>query len=1249
MSADLPGVVSDDFSGPDNGVSDATYEALALRISHDMQDSLPGTQLEGSSRHELVFIDTATPSYRELLDDILANGQTDREVEVVTLDSAADGLKQISIILGERHDIDAVHIVSHGGDGTIQLGSRSLSVDMLDDSIRDISSWGNALSQDADLLLYGCNLAAGEDGQVLLSKLASLTGADVAASDDLTGNSNLGGDWTLEYHGGQIDTGIVFSTSLQQTWTGTLAVTWLDATTGTPISGPTNNDDIFIGDDTSNTGPVDGSNGNDVIYGGGGDDYLEGGNGDDVIYGGVGDDTITVKNGVNVLSGGAGNDSLTGGNRSDVLLGGEGDDTLTVTNNVGNVLNGGPGNDILNGGRGKDTLIGGGGHDTMNGGTNNDRYFFTGAQDGDVYTVSDSGGVNDVIDLSDYGFAAVDDTATPGVITVNLGGGKSFTINHAGIETVLKSGAGANHPPEANAGNDQFVTTNAVVTLDASATTDADLDALSYRWVQLAGPWVGVHGSTDQTPNFTAPGTASHLLFAVIVNDGTTQDTDIVHITVGSDTGAPTVVNNTGIVVSEGSASTITGTELRYDDQQPASSIAFTVTTGPAHGRLAFVDTPSAPITEFTQYDIDAGRVVYTHDGGETSADDFVFDVSDAQGNALRGQTFSLSIAPVNDAPITANVSVVGDEDTSAIAISLTGNDVDGTVETFRLSELPTRGELYTDANLTVAASVGTEYAAAGETVNFYFVPAPNWNGTTEFGYVAMDDGGLLDPTPATATLIVNAVNDPPVAKTVRITIVEDSAYSFHASDFSFSDVEGDPMVSVTINNISLAGGILMHGGGTIVRNGDTLDMDQITTLLFRPTTDANGPALARFDFTVNDSEPGVSGAQATIDVTPLNDRPSIQGPQSQSTVIESPLTFSTLGGNALRIIDPDSGVERIQVSLQVSNGTLTLPNTTNLVFTVGTGINESTMVFTGPLADVNSSLDGLVFRPDEAYQGFANLQIVVDDLGNGGSGAAMNTVETVSIEVTDSHTVSELRETPPPLDAFVDGGIELPDTSLNPLDIPPEGAPMSAGDQALSEAAQAPIAFVPPDTNPMTALTDDLVVDSSREQVGVPLPFDGFSESGNDDSYEHNHHTAWQAARIPFHNPMPPERGLDTVATDSPLWSVLEQMLEQMDSDDSKRVGDREITIETAAGLTLTLTAGYVSWMLRAGYLSASLLSITPFWRYLDPLPVLSRPPTRKSGKVAGADDPSHSSEELIEKLFDQKAPLELWEPAKQ
>ncbi|MFM5879207.1 type I secretion C-terminal target domain-containing protein [Aeromonas sanarellii] len=89
-----------------------------------------------------------------------------------------------------------------------------------------------------------------------------------------------------------------------------------------------------------------GGDGNDILFGQGGDDFLYGGAGNDILFGGSGNDTLYGESGSDVLSGGSGNDTLYGGTGNDVLSGGLGNDILV----------GGLGDDILKGDAGADAF-----------------------------------------------------------------------------------------------------------------------------------------------------------------------------------------------------------------------------------------------------------------------------------------------------------------------------------------------------------------------------------------------------------------------------------------------------------------------------------------------------------------------------------------------------------------------------------------------------------------------------------------------------------------------------------------------------------------------------------------------------------------------------------------------------------------------------------------------------------------------------------------------------------------------------
>ena len=170
-----------------------------------------------------MFVDAGAPNYRQLIDDLMKSADQGRQIDIVVIDSDRDGIEQITEALSRYRDLDAVHIVSHGDDGSLQIGSGQLGQDTLRRFAHVVQGWGEALKPDADLMLYGCDLAGSDKGQALINDLATLTGADVAASTDLTGSALRGGDWDLEYQVGDIETDVAFSDQAQQDWTGVLA------------------------------------------------------------------------------------------------------------------------------------------------------------------------------------------------------------------------------------------------------------------------------------------------------------------------------------------------------------------------------------------------------------------------------------------------------------------------------------------------------------------------------------------------------------------------------------------------------------------------------------------------------------------------------------------------------------------------------------------------------------------------------------------------------------------------------------------------------------------------------------------------------------------------------------------------------------------------------------------------------------------------------------------------------------------
>jgi hypothetical protein len=160
-----------------------------------------GFQQSEISGRSILFVDRAVGSYESLL-------EAQPGLEIKILDSSQDAITQITQALSGRSGIESIHILSHGVSGGLALGTDFFNKAALDRQSQQIQSWKQALTADADILLYGCNVGSGSLGQAFIQSLSQLTGADVAASDNLTGQ---GGDWTLETTTGTIEATIALN------------------------------------------------------------------------------------------------------------------------------------------------------------------------------------------------------------------------------------------------------------------------------------------------------------------------------------------------------------------------------------------------------------------------------------------------------------------------------------------------------------------------------------------------------------------------------------------------------------------------------------------------------------------------------------------------------------------------------------------------------------------------------------------------------------------------------------------------------------------------------------------------------------------------------------------------------------------------------------------------------------------------------------------------------------------------------
>jgi hypothetical protein len=264
-----------------------------------------------------------------------------------------------------------------------------------------------------------------------------------------------------------------------------------------------------------------------------------------------------------------------------------------------------------------------------------------------------------------------------------------------------------------------------------------------------------------------------------------------------------------------------TGRVTASDIDSPV--LTFAISQMPAHGTV----------------DLDSATGIFTYQPFKdyNGTDTFQFVANDGELNSVPA-TVTLDVLPVNDPPVAAPQTLTLLEDAMATGV-VTANDIDSPVLTYALVNLPSNGTLSFDA----------------VTGAFAYRPAPNFNGTDSFQFVAND--GELSSTPATVTLVVQPVNDAPIAKSSSVELLEDAQL---VGRVTATDVDS-PVLTFALLSAPL------HG---------TLDLDGMTgTFIYHPVKDYNGSDS--FQFIANDGELNSVPATVTITVLPVNDPPVAQ------------------------------------------------------------------------------------------------------------------------------------------------------------------------------------------------------------------------------------------------------------------------------------------------------------------------------------------------------------------------------------
>lgn len=148
---------------------------------------------------ELVLIDAAVPHPEFFLNQL----QPQQQGMVLPPDS---DLSMVTRHLQPYAPLQALHLITHGAPGQLQLGQTVIDAAQLERNRPLLQQWQTLLAPGADLWLYGCEVGDQPQGQIWLSRLHQLTGADLAASTNLSGDLHQGGDWQFETTLGRLAT-----------------------------------------------------------------------------------------------------------------------------------------------------------------------------------------------------------------------------------------------------------------------------------------------------------------------------------------------------------------------------------------------------------------------------------------------------------------------------------------------------------------------------------------------------------------------------------------------------------------------------------------------------------------------------------------------------------------------------------------------------------------------------------------------------------------------------------------------------------------------------------------------------------------------------------------------------------------------------------------------------------------------------------------------------------------------------------
>ena len=396
--------------------------------------------------------------------------------------------------------------------------------------------------------------------------------------------------------------------------------------------------------------------------------------------------------------------------------------------------------------------------------------------------------------------------------------------------------------------------------------------------------------------------------FTFSVSDGTAFSTAPATATVTvTPVNDPPTTGNLTATIAEDTTHTFAADDFPFTDDDGDSLAEVRIDTLPASadGSLA-LGTSATPVNPAQVIPVAAiPTLVYTPALNANGNATFTFSVSDGTAFSTPPATATVTVTAVNDAPTTSNLTATIAEDNTHTfaAADFTFNDVDSgdTLQQVRIDSLPASddGSLALGTGTSATPVNPAQVITVADIPTLVYTPVTNVNGAATFTF-SVSDGAAFSATPATATVTVTAVNDPPTTSNLTATIAEDNTHTFAAADFTFNDVDsGDNLTAVRIDTLpDSTDGSLALGTGTSatpVNPAQVIAVADIPTLVYTPVDNVNGDAT--FTFSVSDGTAfSAATGTATVTVTPVNDPPTISGLPDKTVVQGQDYSFTPRG-----------------------------------------------------------------------------------------------------------------------------------------------------------------------------------------------------------------------------------------------------------------------------------------------------------------------------------------------------------------